>query len=359
VRARLKQFEAGRFGELLKSARQAAERARQGGRRGQMAQEQGAEEEGILRRVLSTMRRSGPCKKALAPLEQGLGIASGEAAMRAAAELHPRGPLPTEMGETADAPHVSPEDVYAAARSFPRETAPGRGGLRPEHFREAMDTPGRLGVQVREAFAEMTNAALRGDMHPAIGEEGELVLLEKPSGGYRPIVLLSALRRLISKCALRAERDGIQGYMAEVHQYGVGCPGGVDRVAAVAVKMVEEGAVLYSIDFKNAFNSIDREVAYEAVKEQFPGLAKYAFALLSKPLTLHVRGGGGDTVQATRGGPQGDPFSPFLFAMALAKMRSSLDARAAREGFAFHDLWYVDDGIVALTGSANGTLRRR
>jgi hypothetical protein len=36
--------------------------------------------------------------------------------------------------------------------------------------------------------------------------------------------------------------------------------------------------------------------------------------------------------------------------MTLAKMRRSLRDRAEREGFTFHDLWYVDDGIVAVEG---------
>jgi len=44
--------------------------------------------------------------------------------------------------------------------------------------------------------------------------------------------------------------------------------------------------------------------------------------------------------------------------MTLAKMRRSLVGRAGRQRFAFHDLWYVDDGIVAVSSGREGDFER-
>lgn len=350
MRERLQAFRRGDFDELLNSARRAARRTgRQSSTRQPKTTTDPSDEERdrLARRIVAVVHRSGPCGRAVALLTPSAGSALKSEAKEEAVKLHPRGELPTDCGVMGLPVKTSAEAVAAAVRSFPKESSPGRGGLRPEHLRAIMEAQG-VGTQVREVLTFLMNEILAGKVHDALNE-GELLLLSKaPKKGFRPIVLLPVLRRLASKCALAATKEDVQKVMVDAHQFGVGFPGGVESVAATTVRIVEKGGKVRSVDFANAFNSIKRTVAYEEVAEHFPQLAAYAFAMLSKPLILHLRDAPGEKVEATCGGPQGDPFSPFVFAMTLARMRRKLKARCHEAGIAFCDWWYVDDGVVVV-----------
>jgi hypothetical protein len=348
--SRVRAFDRGDFGALIESAKKRAARTARGNPRTVV------ERSSLSKRICEVVRRSGPCRKAAVMLAPQADMATGQRAMDVARLLHPTGPLPGEAGAALVAPvQVSNDDVLKAIRSFPKESAPGRGGTRPEHLRAACEAWGGVGAQAADALTHVVNAILSGEVADILNQ-GELLLISKGEGrGWRPIVLLPVLRRLASKCALAASRDIIAPFMVEARQFGVGRPGGVEVVASTVGSIVDEGGVVRSIDLENAFNSIRRDTAYDAVKDAFPRLAPYAFATYSRPLRLHLRGAPGCTVDATRGGPQGDPFSPFAFAVALARARARVAERADEAGFQFVDWWYVDDGCVVVEEEHAGT----
>ena len=311
----------------------------------------------VEKRIAVVVHRSGPCNRAMALLSPPSGTAPEAGARTLAEALHPAGPLPADAGpRSTPSPKASSESLLTLLRRFPKETAPGRGGLRPEHLRELLETPG-IGFQVREALAVVVNDILAGAVHPCLNE-GELILFTKPTGGYRPIVLIPVLRRLASKCALASAKEETKKFMETAHQFGVGFAGGVEHVAALAVNIVAGGGKVFSVDFANAFNRIHRDAAFTAVNEHFPALAAYAFATLAAPLKLHLREKPGETVEATSGGPQGDPFSPFVFAATLANMRRALKARCAEAGVGFADWWYVGDGLVVVRDEQKADFER-
>jgi hypothetical protein len=87
----------------------------------------------------------------------------------------------------AAAPDCSKEAVAKAIMSFPRGSAPGLSGLRPQHLKEAM----RPGVrdELASHLQQLVNLMARGSIpHSVQGWlcGASLVALPKPAGGNRP-----------------------------------------------------------------------------------------------------------------------------------------------------------------------------
>ena len=96
---------------------------------------------------------------------------------------------------------------------------------------------------------------------------------------------------------------------------------------------------LLKIDFKNAFNLIDRNVFVKASAEMFPGLERWTrWCYTESPLLLydHAR-----AFLSASGVQQGDPLGPLYFCCGL----QSLIDRIADLGPAYHK-WYMDDGGI-------------
>ena len=79
---------------------------------------------------------------------------------------------------------------------------------------------------------------------------------------------------------------------------------------------------LLKLDFKNAFNTIDRARALRASRERFPGVARWAQWTYARPAYLFF----GDHILASEAGvQQGDPLAPLLFAAAVQPMLERLE----------------------------------
>ena len=103
--------------------------------------------------------------------------------------------------------------------------------------------------------------------------------------------------------------------------------------------MSGQGLGLLKIDFKNAFNTVDRGAFLAAVKDKFPRLASWAYWCYEGPSSLlydkrHV-------IKSASGVQQGDPLGPLLFCCALAP----LIAEIQHLGPAYNK-WYMDDGGI-------------
>ena len=115
--------------------------------------------------------------------------------------------------------------------------------------------------------------------------------LPKKQGGVRPIAVGETLRRLVSKVLCQAVREDEW----------------VDRNQADVNK------VLLKVDFKNAFNSVDRLAILSETRAAFPGLACWADWCYTSSSALLF---GKHTLQSSQG-VQGDPLGPLLFSAAL------------------------------------------
>jgi len=92
----------------------------------------------------------------------------------------------------------------------------------------------------------------------------------------RPLCCGDPLRRLVAKCFCLGAKDEISRVF-KGRNFGVGCPGGVEVVAHSLRDCLSSsrgsGQALLKIDFKNAFNSVDRSSFLARVAEVFPRLS--------------------------------------------------------------------------------------
>jgi hypothetical protein len=101
-----------------------------------------------------------------------------------------------------------------------------------------------------------------------------LTPLRKPDGGLRPIAVGDMIHRLATKAIVRHSnrRDFLLPY-----QFGIGSQGGVEPVVR-GVERALEGTLdrpythLTSLDFSNAFNTVDRRDIAEGLRHYAPVL---------------------------------------------------------------------------------------
>ena len=74
------------------------------------------------------------------------------------------------------------------------------------------------------------------------------------------------------------------------------------------------GKLIFVADFKNAFNTVNRERFLREVRHYMPGLARWAEWCYGRPSKLFFDG---VVISSEVGVQQGDPIGPLLFALAL------------------------------------------
>jgi len=96
---------------------------------------------------------------------------------------------------------------------------------------------------------------------------------------------------------------------------------------------------LLKIDFRNAFNLIDRDVFVKAACEMFPGLSQWTQWCYGNPSLLlfdheHV-------FYSLCGVQQGDPLGPLYFCCGLAALVTKIQQLGP-----VYNKWYMDDGGI-------------
>jgi hypothetical protein len=260
----------------------------------------------------------------------------------------------------AAALQVEPADVEREIRAFPRGSAGGPTGLRPQHLKDALQTAAHRD-EVLSQLTSLTNLLARGQAPPATAElfaGASLAALPKKDGGLRPVAVGETLRRLVGKCLCHEVASAARARLAPL-QLGVAVPGGTEAAIHCARQwwtrnLGNEQKVFVKLDLSNAFNTLDRNAVLQAVHEEFPGLAPFADYCYGAPTLLFL---GKHTLRSERGVQQGDPLGPLLFALAL--QRCAEQARAeptnAADGNLDLDFFFLDDG--GLGGDAPAVAR--
>jgi hypothetical protein len=244
---------------------------------------------------------------------------------------------------------VTAADVKAAIMTFPNGSAGGPDGLRPQHLKD-MITSGGVGTDVPllQAITDLINAMLAGRTPEAVKPVlfgGALTALLKKDGGVRPIAVGYVWRRIAGKVACNRLAARSAALLAP-RQLGFGVAKGCESAVHAARRYVQNmqlGQVFLKIDFRNAFNSVRRDVILEAVARHFPELLEY---------TISAYGAGSDlrfgcfTVPSDEGAQQGDPLGPLFFCLAVHELLSALKSELV--------LGYLDD--IATGGDARTVL---
>lgn len=280
----------------------------------------------------------GLSSRALRALERGEpAVASADTLGRLEA-LHP--PNPTDRGlwpgaPKAAIPRVTAKHLAQVAKELPRGSAPGPSGWTFELVQAAID---RQPTGTVAAFLiDMAQRALRGTLHwRGLLTASRLVALKKPDGGVRPIAVGEALYRVIGRLVLKADRvmssaDATQ-YVGR-HQYGVAYPGGVEAPVHAVRELHDSGQLraVVSLDWRNAFNSLDRVHTALLIADRAPALARlYEWSYREDSVLVLPRAfekaGLPASLLSQAGVRQGDVLGPLFFAIGAAPVLDEIDA---------------------------------
>jgi len=256
--------------------------------------------------------------------------------------LHPTRPADRQQAECPREGNpliATPTSVKAAIGSFASGSAAGLDGLRPQHLKDILmhyeggtwggATRGEEGPPEHPLLNNITafiNLLLSGNgIPPEVGKTlygGSLMALNKPGGGLRPIAIGLVWRRLTAKVCVQHVTKRATALLAP-RQLGFGVRGGSEAAAHAARRFVQSmktNHILVKLDFKNAFNTLHRDVILEEIKEHFPEIYPFSWATYSTDSILSF---GDYTISSEEGAQQGDPLGPLYFCMAINKLLQS------------------------------------
>ena len=272
-------------------------------------------------------------------------------ALSAMREKHPVGPPPSlPTAETPLPLSLDAEKVAGALKSFKPGSAPGPSGLRAEHVKAALSspTPNRAHRAIT-TLTNLVNALATGRLPPSVAPHffgANLFAALKKDGGFRPVAVGETLRRLTSKC-YAFEVSSRAADLLRPLQLAVGVKGGCESIVHALNALIanddipmEEKCIL-QVDFKNAFNLVNREEVFRQVRSHFPELSAWVEASYGVQAHLVF---GSSVLQSCLGVHQGDPLATLLFSLALRPLACRIHDRLPN--LKFH-VWFADDGTVA------------
>ena len=103
---------------------------------------------------------------------------------------------------------------------------------------------------------------------------GQITPLAKPTGGHRPLLMMSFLRRLALKSAMAAKIESV-AKCAGLLQYGVGRPDGANTMIKTIQYLAEadDSRVLVALDLKAAFPNVSRRAMLYSIAQTGGDLA--------------------------------------------------------------------------------------
>ena len=208
--------------------------------------------------------------------------------------------------------------VRTAIFKFPQGSTGGLDGLTPQHLKDLIRSEGEPSPLLA-AITALINVILRGQVPPAARASffgGRLIALSKKDGGIRPISVGNVLRRLTAKVASLAVAPLAADIFKHV-QVGVGVRGGMEGAIHSTRQFVESLSseeVVVKLDFKNAFNTIRRDVVLEEVSKHIPSIFHFVSTAYEQNSLLVNQG---SVIESAEGVQQGDPLGPLLFSLAL------------------------------------------
>ena len=287
--------------------------------------------------------RLGDVQKALRVLCSAEMAPKGASTLSSLKALHPPGPLPLAVPPSV-APRFSADTVKTALSSFGPGSAAGLFGYTPFLLQQCLRAES---FHFSRALTDVVNLLADGRaplfLQPFLAG-GVSIALAKPNQGVRPLCCGDPLRRLVAKCFCMAGKDEISAVF-KGRNYGVGCPGGVEVVAHslrdVLQRHAQSDLALLKIDFKNAFNLVDRQSFMSTTCSTLPALSNWTNWCYSSPSILLYNHS--DVFSSSSGVQQGDPLGPLYFCFGLSSLVEEISRLCP-----VYQKWYMDDGgIVA------------
>jgi hypothetical protein len=250
---------------------------------------------------------------------------------------------------------VEPEQIQKCVYSFPLGTAPGPDGLKVQHILDILKAcPKDSEDDPRPSLGRLVSFLVSGkaptEIAPFLGG-ARLVPLLKPDNGIRPIAIGCTWRRLAAKYLISQTKEEFKNFF-EPCQLGIGTSNGLEAIIHSARKMIELNAnnpdfVVFQVDFKNAFNIVDRSTFISEVRTHFPHLAPFVEWCYTSTSHLFVPTEGSTisrAIPSVNGTQQGDPLGPFLFSIVLNRIINIIKEQVPNLAL---NAWFLDDGTIA------------
>lgn len=188
---------------------------------------------------------------------------------------------------------VQADIILDTLRSFPKGSAPGLDGLRPEHIIDAVSTV--QNICPISVLCDFANLIISGRIFSEAREwlaGGKLCAIKKKDGSARPICIGKVIRRFCSKLVCRTQASKFSSHLAP-SQVGVAVSGGAEAVIHEIDLITRQGKkdknlVILKVDFRNAFNAVNRQVFLDAIYADFPDLYNYISSMYGVPGSLVI-----------------------------------------------------------------------
>ena len=192
-----------------------------------------------------------------------------------------------------------------------------------------------------QAITNLCNFSVEGQINAEICPDfygATLIALRKSGGGIRPIAVGNTFRRLTAKLACLTVKENISQYF-HPYQLGFGTPRGCEAIIHSVRTFLQlnemSNKILLKLDFKNAFNTVERDSMLQAIREQTPKMYAFMWQAYRYPSNLYY---GSDVILSQTGVQQGDPAGPLLFSLVLHSVIMNMKSQL--------NLYYLDDGTL-------------
>lgn len=261
-------------------------------------------------------------------------------------EKHPSPTRPLNIPDKPNnaASHFQPseDDVLKSISSFYNGSSGGIDGIRPQHLKDLISgTNGEAGFKLLKSITLLTNLMFSGKVLSSICRiiyGARLCALTKKDGGIRPIAIGSTFRRITAKIACDGVREEIGSYLRP-KQVGVNTKGGCEAAVHVCRSFIRRNKkskkIILKIDFRNAFNCVERDVLLRTIQEKAPSIYAFMWQCYSLPSALFF---GNEQIPSEVGAQQGDPCGPMAFSLSIHPIIEMLASEL--------NIWYLDDGTL-------------
>jgi hypothetical protein len=255
-------------------------------------------------------------------------------------------------GRTTPCLRIGTRHLSSVVAALPKGSAAGPSGWTFKLITAAIN--GRPTGPVAALLVKMAQQAVAGTLCCRnLLTSSRLIGLLKPNRGVRPIAIGEALYRLIGRLVLVADPVMASGNAAPyvgVHQFGVAYPGGVEAPVHAIRELHDSNRLraLVSLDWRNAFNSIDHVYTAHEINKRAPGLARlYAWSYCDNSLLVlsyaFVEADLVASILSQSGMRQGDVLGPLFFSIGVAATMERLAALPSTHPWA-----YLDDILSAI-----------
>ena len=165
-----------------------------------------------------------------------------------------------------------------------------------------------------------------------------MLAFNKPNGGIRPIAIGTTFRRLVTKLICQIIKSE-SGRIFRPQQLGFGTQMGCEKIIHTVRSFIHSSLdsenILLKLDFKNAFNTIERDIMLKSFQEKFPDLYPFVWQSYRYPTNLFYDS---KLILSQIGCQQGDPLGPLLFSLFIQPLVQQLNSQL--------NLFYLDDGTL-------------